>query len=162
MQLIAPLREHAPFDEMEPEALDFLGRKLALAYYPRGEVITEPERGVADRLYIVKQGRVRADAVFGPGECFPVGALIGRRATTNRYLAEADTFCWELPAADFHALLELSPRFRAFCTDHLALLLARSQRRLREEAAEAVLDGAGMLAPVSSPVRPAPVTCKPG
>ncbi len=161
MQLIAPLREHAPFDEMEPRALEFLARKLALAYYGRGEVITEPERGVADRLYIVKQGRVRADAVFGPGECFPVGALIGSRATTNRYRAEADTFCWELTAADFRAVLELSPRFRAFCTDHLARLLARSQRRLREEAAETVIDAAGMLSPVAGAVRRAAVTCKP-
>jgi CBS domain-containing protein len=161
MQLIAPLREHAPFDEMEPEALDFLARKLALAYYARGAAITEPERGIADRLYIVKQGRVKADTMFGPGECFPVGALIGRRATTNRYRAEADTFVWELPAADFHALLERSARFRAFCTDHLARLLARSQRRLREEAAETVIDGAGMLAPLASAVRRAPITCKP-
>src|SRR5688572_23740618 len=161
MQVIAPLRAHAPFDEMELPALEFLARKLALAYYARGEVITEPQRGVADRLYIVKQGRVRADSVFGPGECFPVGALIGRRATTNRYVAEADSFCWELGAADFQALLELSPRFRAFCTDHLALLLARSRRRLREEAAETVLDGAGMLAPLAGAVRRAPVTCRP-
>ena len=162
MQLIAPLREHAPFDEMEPEALDFLGRKLALAYYPRGEVITEPERGLADRLYIVKQGRVKADTVFGPGECFPVGALIGRRATTNRYRAAADTFAWELAAADFHALLERSARFRAFCTDHLARLLARSQRRLREEAAESVIESAGMLSPLASARRRPAVTCGPG
>jgi CBS domain-containing protein len=105
MRLIAPLLRHAPFDEMEPEALDFLERKLALAYYARGEVITEPQRGVADRLHIVKQGRVRADAVYGPGECFPIGALIGRRATANSYRAEADTFCWELAAQDFHALM---------------------------------------------------------
>jgi CBS domain-containing protein len=161
MQPLAALRAHAPFDEMEPEALEFLERKLALAYYARGEGITDPARGVADRLYIVKQGRVHADAVYGPGECFPVGALIGRRATTNAYRAEADTFCWELAAADFHGLLEKSPRFRAFCTDHLALLLARSQRRLREEAAEAAIDEAGMLAPLASTVRRAPVTCKP-
>jgi CBS domain-containing protein len=104
---------------------------------------------------------VRADVVYGPGECFPVGALIGRRATTNVYRAEADTFCWELAGDDFHALMEKSPRFRAFCTDHLALLLARSQRRLREEAAEAVIDGAGMLATLASALRRAPVTCRP-
>ncbi len=160
MQLIAALREHAPFDEMEGTALEFLERKLALAYYPRGAVITEPERGVANRLYIVKQGRVHADAVFGPGECFPVGALIGRRATTNRYRAEADTFCWELALQDFHALMDKSARFRAFCTDHLAQLLARSQRRLREEAAESVVDGAAMLAQLASVVRRPAVTCK--
>jgi CBS domain-containing protein len=160
MLLIAPLREHAPFDEMEPEALGFLARKLSVAYYARGEVITDPARGVAGRLYIVKQGRVSADGALGPGEFFPVGALIGRRATTNVYRAETDTFCWELGADDFNALLERSPRFRAFCTDHLAMLLGRSQRRLRAEAGEALIDGAGMLAPLKSVLRRGPVSCK--
>ena len=161
MLLIALLREHAPFDEMESDALEFLARKLSVAYYARGEVITDPTRGIAERLYIVNQGRVGADGALGPGEFFPVGALIGRRATTNAYRAEADTFCWELPAADFNALLERSARFRAFCTDHLAMLLARSQRRLRAEAGEALIDGAGMLAPLKSVLRRAPVSCKP-
>ena len=160
MLLIAPLREHPPFDEMEPDALEFLARRLSVGYYPRGEVITDPARGVAGRLYIVKQGRVSADGALGPGEFFPVGALIGRRATTNVYRAEADSFCWELAAADFSALLERSPRFRAFCTDHLALLLARSQRRLRAEAGEALIDGAGMLAPLRSVLRRAALSCK--
>jgi len=160
MLLIAPLREHAPFDEMEPDALEFLARKLSVGYHARGEVITDPARGVAGRLYIVKQGRVSADGALGPGEFFPVGALIGRRPTTNSYRAEADTFCWELAAADFSALLERSARFRAFCTDHLAMLLARSQRRQRAEAGEALIDGAGMLAPLKSVLRRAPVSCK--
>jgi len=160
MLLIAPLREHPPFDEMEPNALEFLARALSVGYYPRGEVITDPARGVAGRLYIVKQGRVSADGALGPGEFFPVGALIGRRATTNVYRAETDTFCWELGADDFNALLERSPRFRAFCTDHLATLLGRSQRRLRAEAGEALIEGAGMLAPLKSVARRAPVSCK--
>jgi len=159
MSLIAPLQALAPFDEMEPEALEFLERRLSVAYYARGEVVTDPGRGVADRLYIVKQGRVQCDAVLGPGEFFPVGALIGRRATTNLYRADADTFCWELRGPDFHALLEKSAVFRAFCTDHLAMLLARSQKRLRAEAGEAVIDRAGMLAPLKSVLRRPAVSC---
>jgi CBS domain-containing protein len=160
MQLIAPLREHAPFDELEPPVLEFLAAHLELAYYARGAVITAPERGVADRLYIVKQGRVSADLPLGAGEFFPVGALIGRRATTHIYRAEADTFCWELAGEHFRALLELSAGFRAFCTDHLAMLLGRSQRRLRGEAAEALVEGAGLLAPLSSLRRKRPVSCR--
>ena len=162
MSLIAPLRAQAPFDEMEPEALAFLERRLSVAYYARGEVVTDPGRGVADRLYIVKQGRVEADAVLGPGEFFPVGALVARRATTNAYRAAVDTFCWELAGADFHALLDKSAVFHAFCTDHLAMLLARSQRRLRAEAGESVIDRAGMLAPLKSVLRRSPVRCAPG
>jgi signal-transduction protein with cAMP-binding, CBS, and nucleotidyltransferase domain/DNA polymerase III epsilon subunit-like protein len=161
LSLLAPLRAHAPFDEMEPEALQFLSSHVAIAYYPRGTLIVGPEAGPVDRLYIVKQGRVAADGVLGEGECFPVGALIGRRATTHDYRAEADTFCWELPADHFHALLERSARFREFCTSHLAALLGRAHARLRAEAGAAVLEGAGMLAPLNSVLRRAPVSCPP-
>jgi CBS domain-containing protein len=166
--VIPQLRAHAPFDEMEPEALGFLARRLRLAYYPRATEIVAPAHGVVTRLYIVKQGSVRAaggnaggaaDVVLGPGEAFPIGALIGRRATVYTYRADADTFCWELEAADFHALLERSRRFRAFCTDHLAALVERSHRALRSAAAEQALDNAGMLAPLRSVLRRAPVYC---
>ena len=84
--VIPELREHAPFDELEPEALDYLSRELRLGYYARGELILGPDSGVADRLRIVKQGAVRgsggpADVLLGPGEGFPRGALVGRRAS---------------------------------------------------------------------------------
>ena len=99
--LIAPLRAHAPFDEMEPAALEFLARHLALGYHARGQIVVGPESGVVDRLYIVKQGAVRgsggaADVLLGAGECFPLGALMGRRATVYTYRAEKDSFCWQL------------------------------------------------------------------
>ena len=162
--LIAPLRAHAPFDEMEPAALRFLADHLELAYYPRGATVLGPDGGPVERLYIVKQGAVRgsgggADVLLGPGECFPLGALAGERATVYRYRAEKDTFCWELPAPRYRELLERSARFRAFSTAYLAQLVARSQRALRAQAAEASLDGAGMLAPVKSVLRRSAVTC---
>jgi CBS domain-containing protein len=162
--LIAPLRAHAPFDEMEPEALEFLARHLSLAYHPRGEAIVGPEGGVVDRLRIVKQGAVRgsggtADVLLGAGESFPIGALVGRRATVYTYRADADTFCWELPAARFHELHDMSARWRRFSTEYLATLLERSHRALRVEAAEASLDGAGMLSPLKSVLRRNPVSC---
>ena len=59
--------------------------------------------------------------------------MIGRRATNNRYRAEADTFCWELLGGDFHALIEESA-LSALLHGHLELLLARSQRRLRDDS----------------------------
>jgi CBS domain-containing protein len=163
--LVVPqLRAHAPFDEMEPDALAFLAGRLRLAYYPRTSEIVAPAHGVVARLYIMKQGSVRgtggaADVVLGPGEAFPIGALIGRRATVYTYRADADSFCWELEAKDFHALLERSRRFAAYCTDHLATLVERSHRALRSAAAEQALDGAGMLAPLRSVLRRAPVYC---
>jgi CBS domain-containing protein len=165
---IAALAAHAPFDAMEPASLRRLAGRLSLAYYPVGQQILGPEIGVVDRLYIVKQGRVRggattdarpSDVLLGPGECFPIGALAGRRATAYSYRAESDSFCWELPAADFHALLEESPRLRAFCMDYLAALLDQSHRTRRAEAAAALGEGIGMLAPLRRVVTRAPMSC---
>ena len=162
--VIPELRTHAPFDELEPEALDYLAQRLRLAYHARGELILGPDSGEVDRLRIIKQGAVRgsggpADVLLGPGEAFPLGALVARRATVYHYRAEADTFCWELEAPRFHELLEKSARFRAFATQHLATLVERSHRALRAEVAASSLDGAGMLAPLKSVLRRAPVAC---
>jgi CBS domain-containing protein len=164
--IIAALRGHAPFDEMDEASLRFLASRLQLAYYPAGETLLAPESGAVERLYIIKQGSVRgsgaaADVVLGAGECFPIGALIGQRATAYTYRAAEDCFCWELPAWDFNRLLERSREFHAFCTRYLAGLVERSQREQRTEAAQALLDGAGMLAPLKDSVRREPVACGP-
>jgi len=164
VDLIAPLRAHPPFDEMEPAALEFLAEHLELAYYPRDTLVVGPGSGAVERLYIVKQGSVRgsggpADVVLGPGECFPLGALESARPTLYTYTARADTFTWELPAQRYRELLERSARFREFSTRELAQLVERSHRALRAEAAESSLDAAGMLAPLKSVLRRQPVTC---
>jgi CBS domain-containing protein len=163
--LVVPsLRAHAPFDEMEPEALAFLAARLRLAYYSRTQLIVGPDSGPVDRLYIIKQGSVRgtggtADVVLGVGESFPMGALAGRRATVYTYQADVDTFCWELAAADFHALMARSPRFQAFCTDHLSILLERAHRALREDADQSLIDNASMLAPLRETLKRRAVSC---
>ena len=168
---IEALSAHAPFDILEPEALRRLAARLSVGYYPRGQAVIAPDGGVVDRFYIVKQGRVRggaaaaagaenpADVVLGPGECFPVGALIGRRVTAYTYRAERDCFCWELPAADFHALVESSARFRDFCMDHLSTLLDQSHRARRAAAVASLGEGVDMLAPLRSIVTREAVSC---
>jgi CBS domain-containing protein len=157
------LAPHAPFDALEPAALDFLLPRLRLAYYPRGALLLAPESGPADRLFILKQGRVRggADTLLEAGESFPVGALVGRRAAAHAYRAEGDAFCWELDAADFHALQERSARFRDWCADRLAVLLDRAQRARRAEAAAALSGEASLLAPLSSALAREAVWCRP-
>ena len=163
---IAELRRYAPFDEMEPEAVGFLAARLRIAYYPRGTSIVGPESGEVDRLYLIRQGAVRRsrggpELTLSPGECFPIGALIGRRATVYSYQSEEDSFCWELAVEDFHRLLATSPRFHAFCSNHLAVLVERSNRALREQAGEGLLDAAGMLAPLRVALARSPVSCAP-
>jgi CBS domain-containing protein len=168
--IVDALAAHAPFDALAPEELRRTAARLRLAYYARGAVLVGPDRGVADRLFIVKQGRVRggasdqpaaADVILGAGECFPISALIGRRATVYAYRAEADCFCWELAAEDFHALVAASAPFRNFCMNNAAALIERSHRARRAEAFETLGEGIGMLAPLSSAIERAPVSCGP-
>ena len=167
---IEALRAHAPFDAMDAAALHQLASKLSVGYAPRSQMIVGPESGIADRLYIVKQGRVRggpapaahaADVVLGPGECFPVGALIGRRAVAYTYRAEQDCFFWELPAAEFQSLVATSPQFRDFCMDHLSQLLDRSHRERRAAAVASLGEGVDMLAPLRSVAAREVVSCTP-
>ncbi|HEV8095186.1 MAG TPA: DUF294 nucleotidyltransferase-like domain-containing protein [Burkholderiales bacterium] len=156
---------------MDADSLRFLADRATLAYYASATLITGPDSAPVDRLYILKQGRVRgrgtrsgepaADVVLGSGECFPVDALIGHRATVYEYRAESDVFCWELPGADFHALVERSPAFHAFCTNHLTELLERARRAQRALSSEALADEAGMLAPLRSVLARPAVSCAP-
>jgi len=167
------LQAHAPFDRMEPGELRFLASRLKLAYHAAGAMIAEPGSGAVDRLHIVKQGTVRGapsagmlaeklvDLVHGPGEFFPVGALIGRRETAYHYRAETDVFVYELAAQDFHALIGRSPVFQHFCTGHLASLVAQSHRALRAQAAEALMDESRMLLPLRGLLRRPAVSCAP-
>lgn len=166
---VSALKAHPPFDQMGSKSLGFLAARLRLAYYPRGSVIVAPENGAVQVLYIIKQGRVRGgaegglrgavDVVLGAGECFPLGALAGRRATVYTYRADEDSFCWELPAEDFQRLTVRSGRFREFCTRHLSLLVEQSHRALRSEASDAV--SGGMLRPLRDILSRAPVFCTP-
>ena len=153
--VIAALRTHAPFDEMDAASLRFLASRLQLAYYPARRASIGPDSGVGRPAVHHQAGQrarrgAAADVVLGAGECFPIGALIGAAPPPTLYRAAEDCFCWELPAADFHPLLERSRQFHAFCTRYLARLVERSQRAQRAAAAQALLDGSGMLAPLSS------------
>ena len=169
---VRTLREHAPFDHMEEAALRFLATRLRLAYFAKGAEIVGPESGVVATMYILKKGQVRGsaatpgaamavDETLGAGECFPVGALIGKRQTVYRYRAEADSFCYELSAKDFREVLDRSPHFLAYCTDYLATLVDRSRRALRVQTSESLIEQSSMLAPLRLAAKREPVACTP-
>jgi CBS domain-containing protein len=131
---------HAPFDRMEPPHLLWMLERMRLAYYAQGEVIVSPEQGIVESFLVIKQGMVHgeqnvADATeadtwleLAEGECFPLGALLANRPVASVYRAGKDTFCYELPVADFHTLLGMSAPFRDFCTRRIANLLEHSKQ----------------------------------
>jgi CBS domain-containing protein len=161
---------HAPFDRMERAHLLWLLDRLRLAYYAKGEVIAEPAQGIAERYFIIKQGLVQGarlgsagDAVFElhEGESFPLGALLTRRTVTSVYRAAEDTFCFELSAEDFRALLELSLVFKDFCTRRIAALFEQSNQAIQAQFSQAASEQQSLSSPLFAVIRRAPVTCSP-
>lgn len=167
------LRRYAPFDQMELPHLHWLASRLQLAYYAKGELMLSPEQGEAVTLFIIKQGvvqgeqdvvRAQDDAAWlelHEGECFPLGALLARRAVTGTYRASSDTFCYELKAADFLELMHLSVAFHDFCTRRIANLLEQSKHVIQAQFSRSSSEQQSMTSRLSEIMHSAPITCPP-
>ena len=164
---------HAPFDRMEPGPLLWMLERMNLAYYAQKEVIVSPEQGVVGRFLVIKQGMVQgeqsvADASeadtwleLSEGECFPLGALLAHRPVASVYRAAKDTFCYELPDADFHTLLGMSAPFRDFCTRRIANLLEHSKQVIQAQYTQSGAEQQSLTSPLSAIIRREPITCSP-
>lgn len=169
---IGELRHYAPFGRMQPDHLEWLVQRVQIGYYASGDVIAEPEEGVASRLFIVRQGGVQgrqggvlADSAITHelqiGDFFPLSALLARRAAGSTFFAGEDTFCFELCAEDFYQLLRLSETFNDFCTRRIATLLEQSAHTIQAEYSQSSTEGQSMSSMLSSVVQREPVTCSP-
>ena len=169
--VIAFLRRHPPFDHMEEAPLAALAAASRVAYFAQGESIVAPGDGVAGTFYVVNRGRVlieqstgnlsigASNLVVGPGECFPLSAVVGTRATTSTYRAAGDVFCYAVPGDRFREIMRASPVLLEFCTRHLTMLLSRSQGLLHDRAGQYSLEEQGMTAPLATLLRRDPVSC---
>jgi len=166
------LRQHEPFNQLSPAHLEFLAKRLDLAFFAQGEVIADSSEGPASRLFIIKQGRVRGEppqsGAMAPsawelttGECFPIGALLARRPVSTVHRAAEDCFCYELRREDFDRLLGQSPVFHDFCTRRMASLLDGALRAVQAASAARVSADTSLSAPVERLIRRQPVTCPP-
>ena len=91
-----------PFSRMHPAHVnEFIGASRQ-AYFAPGEVLLDPAMGPANSLLLIRQGSVTGNRALAPtsapleyvaGDLFPVGAVLGQRAVTARYVANQDTFC---------------------------------------------------------------------
>lgn len=162
------LRRHAPFSEMQTVELEWLASRLQLTYFAAGTEALKPEDGPPKWFYLIKQGTMEAGRAgesglmqLQQGECFPLGALLSSRAVGHHYRAAQDTFCYLLPSADFHALLEISPAFRDFCARRIASLLEQSQKALQAEYALREETETPFIRLLSSLISRIPVTAHP-
>ncbi len=145
--------------------------RMRLAYYAKGEVLASPQQGNATHFFVIKQGLVRGtrpanveqNAVLElhEGECFPVGALLARRAVTSEYRAEEDVFCFELAAQHFLELIELSLVFKDFCTRRIAALFEQSTQAMRAQLSQVSTEQQSFSSTLASIIRRTPITCSP-
>jgi CBS domain-containing protein len=142
------LRRFPPFDNLESDALAFLDAHLKLERFPAASVLIAPETGAPTHLFILAKGSVRATPVnavadstdtelsLGAGDCFPIGAISGKRVSTNRYIALTEIEAYTLPAAQFDRLMNLSVVFARFCSGYLTGLVNQSRRQLQAHFAQ--------------------------
>ncbi len=166
------LRAHAPFSRMRDEDLDYVARRVELAYFADGEILVEPRHGTPGACWIVKQGLVEGlrpaagggDALevvlrLGEGEVFPAGALLAKRPVTSTYRARGDTFCWRLDAGGFDELTRQSPVFLEFCRGRMAALLDLSREALQAAHALQTTQWRSMSRPIREILRGPALTC---
>jgi CBS domain-containing protein len=162
------LAGHAPFAQMPASDVAFAASRLSLVYFADGETVLEPGQGVPDHCLIVRQGGVRGAAAgpsgggeaggtpvneLGPGEVFPVGALLAERPVSAVYRAVGDLFCWRLPRRDFEELCRRSPVFLDFCRRRLAALLDLSRQALQARHAGDASYWRELSAPIGTMIR---------
>lgn len=163
------LRKYAPFNEMDERALRLVAGSAKLGYYAQGTLVVGPASGVVNTLYVVQRGVVvarpaeaRDDEItfeYGPGEMFPLNALLGARASTGRYEVCEDLFCYELDRASVETLLATSPAFQRFCTRRMDSLLQQARAALHHSYSAETIPDRPLMRPLSSAIKRAPVTC---
>ncbi|MCU9949461.1 putative nucleotidyltransferase substrate binding domain-containing protein [Pseudomonas sp. PDM13] len=142
------LQKFPPFNQMESAHLAYLVENCLLRFYGRGESIIKPSDGPVEHFYIVKQGRVVGERPHSAkrgtettfeiagGECFPLAALLGERATRTEHLAGEDTFCLLLAKPAFVRLFAISGPFRDFALRGVSSLLDQVNQQVQLRAVE--------------------------
>ncbi len=167
------LQRFPPFNQMEQGHLAYLVEQCQLRFYASGESIIKPADGPVEHFYIVKQGRVVGERqhVTGPGvettfeiasgECFPLAALLGERATRTEHLAGEDTFCLQLNKAAFIRVFSLSGVFRDFALRGVSSLLDQVNQQVRQRAVETLGTQYSLNTPLGELAMRHPVVCTP-
>lgn len=167
------LRKYPPFIQMEPTHLAFLVENCELRFYAEGDSIISPDDGTVQHFYIVKQGRVHGqrphtakrgtDTTFEVivGECFPMAALMGERATRTGHFAAEDTFCLLLNKPAFIKLVSKSAAFRDFAMRGVSSLLDLVNQQAQTRAVESLGERYSLETTVGELALHHPVSCLP-
>lgn len=167
------LRKYPPFNQMESAHLAFLLENCQLRFYAAGDCIIKPDDGPIEYFYIVKQGRVHGERPdrgkdasqttfeISAGECFPLAALIGERATRTAHLAAEDTFCLLLNKPAFIKLFSASNPLRDFALRGVSSLLDQVNQQIKLRAATTLGSQYSLETPLAELALQQPVSCRP-
>ena len=167
------LRKFPPFKQMEPGHLAYLVENCQLRFYSEGDCIISPDDGVVEHFYIVKQGRVHGqrphtskrgtETTFEVivGECFPMAALMGERATRTGHFAAEDTFCYLLNKPAFVKLVSKSASFRDFAMRGVSSLLDLVNQQAQMRAVESLGEQYSLETRIGELALHHPVSCLP-
>jgi len=163
----AQLRLYAPFQQMRPEHLEQFASQTAIQHFGAGATILSPASGPVPALMLVLSGHVTELGnvqgeperfEFEPGNMFPIGAAMERRAVDSTYSAHDTVMCLQLAVADVHALAAVSAPFAEFMQGRMHQQLALSRRAMQagyatqalvEQSLETPLDKLAVKAPIS-------------
>lgn len=164
---------YPPFNQMETNHLAWMVEHCQLRFYAQGDSIIRPQDGPVQHFHVVKQGRVRGERLLAGqaspdttfeisvGECFPLAALVGDRATRTEHVASEDTFCLLLQRDDFRQLVSMSAEFRDFALRGVSSLLEQVNQQVQRQAAEMVGAQYSLDTPLSKIAIRQPITCSP-
>lgn len=167
------LQRFPPFNQMEHSHLAYLVEQCQLRFYASGESIVKPADGPVEHFYVVKQGRVVGERQhlvkpgvettfeITSGECFPLAALLGERATRTEHLAGEDTFCLQLNKPAFIRVFSMSEVFRDFALRGVSSLLDQVNQQVRQRAVETLGTQYSLNTPLGELAMRHPVVCNP-
>lgn len=171
-ELLAFLRQHAPFKDMGAFALDALASSLTPVAVPGGGPILTP-RDMPPDLFIIQAGKVQARQAGDvnltdrplyellPGQSFPLAAVAAKRPAINVYSAVEDVLLWRLASVDFFKLLPGSCEFNRFVLDHVAGLLDAARRQIEIQFGQRNVDQQPLNSQLSAFLRPAVIGVAP-
>lgn len=165
------LRKYPPFNQMDSAELAYLVEHCQLRFYAAGESIIKPDDGPVRHFYIVKQGRVVGERPHSArrgtqttfeitrGECFPLAALLGERATRTEHRAGEDSFCLLLDKDAFVRLFAQCAPFRDFALRGVSSLLDQVNQQVQLRAAESLGAQYSLDTPLRELAMQQPVAC---
>uniref|UniRef100_UPI0040473E1B DUF294 nucleotidyltransferase-like domain-containing protein n=1 Tax=Orrella sp. TaxID=1921583 RepID=UPI0040473E1B len=143
--LVEQLMTVVPFSEMDKESVELFIKNCDEQYYEPNEIIIEPNAGVPQCLYLIRQGSVsgKRDQQHGAsiyfeldaGEMFSIGSVLTSRPVSTVYRSIGDTFCLQFPVKKLTDFGIQSPRFIDYLKGSFQTILHKSQEDLRQHFA---------------------------